>query len=248
MGLFSAPGGWADLPGGFFAREAENIRQGATEAGRLARALAVCSFAGACAVAPRRSPPSLQVMSRGGAMVYPGLSPPASAPGVLRWGRHPPNLPFPPTVRHSPWSRASPWLPQLLTEERGTPFSSENSVFSFAGSGVLAVSLWIYAAADRGIAATPPWVPLLPLPLWTAVSASALLCQLFLIPLPSPVAELGSPEEGDEDNAAVQKEEARMVLVSHVCWAPSVLKMVRRSFRPAISSENTTSPPADVPN
>lgn len=92
----------------FFAREAENIRQGATEAGRLARALAVCSFAGACAVAPRRSPPSLQVMSCGGAMVYPGLSPPASAPGVLRWGRHPPNLPFPPTVRHSPWSRASP--------------------------------------------------------------------------------------------------------------------------------------------
>lgn len=55
--------------------------------------MAVCSFAGACAVAPRRSPPSLQVMSRGGAMVYPGLSPPASAPGVLRWGRHPQTCP-----------------------------------------------------------------------------------------------------------------------------------------------------------
>lgn len=62
------------------------------------------------------------------------------------------------------------------------------------------------------------------------------------------MADLGSPEEGDEEDTAIQKEVARMVLVSDVSWAGSVLKAVIRSFRPAIGSENTVSPPADSPN
>lgn len=49
-------------------------------------------------------------------------------------------------------------------------------------------------------------------------------------------------------NTAIQREVARMVLVSDGSWAPSALKTVRRSFRPAISSENTMSAPADSPH
>ncbi|XP_009327281.1 PREDICTED: hydroxysteroid dehydrogenase-like protein 2 [Pygoscelis adeliae] len=79
----------------------------------------------------------------------------------------------------------------------------------------------------RGIAATPRWLPLLPPPLWTAVSASAPRRQLLLVAQPSPVADLGSPEEGDEANAAIQKEVAGMVLVSDVSWALSASQALK---------------------
>lgn len=49
-------------------------------------------------------------------------------------------------------------------------------------------------------------------------------------------------------NTAIQREVAKMVLVSNVSWASSVLRTVRRSSRLAISSGNTMSVPADNPN